>query len=141
VRLELSTAHGERDVAELLVVKEIAKILGQLALGHFELHDVGLSGDVHAVRHDADLAEDGQLVLRQQAVGLVQQEVAADELLEAPIFALHKTVSSAGKIYNNITNRNLIELFFKAHIPLGFHGFGFLTLGIQYGKFELGSDF
>jgi len=102
VRLELSTAHGERDVAELLVVKEIAKILGQLALGHFELHDVGLSGDVHAVRHDADLTEDGQLVLRQQAVGLVQQEVAADELLEAPIFALHKTVSSVGKIYNNI---------------------------------------
>jgi len=50
-------------LAELLVVKEIAKILGQ------------------------------------QAVGLVQQEVASDELLEAPIFALHKTISSAGGEY------------------------------------------
>lgn len=112
VRLELTAAHRERHIAEFLVIEEIAEIFGELALGHFELHYVGLSGDVHAVRHDADLAEDGQLVLGQEAVGLVQKKVAAYELLKAPIFALHETVSSVNGIkYYIWDNLRLLALF------------------------------
>jgi len=92
--MELCTAHADCYIAEQLVVKEISEILGQLALGRFQQrHDGGLSGGVQGVRHDADLAEDGQPVLRQQGVGLIQQELAANELIEAPILALHKAVS------------------------------------------------
>lgn len=72
VRLELTAAHRERYIAEFLIVKEIAKIFREFALGHFELHNIGLSRDVHTVRHNADLTEYCQFIFGQQAVGLVQ---------------------------------------------------------------------
>lgn len=65
VRLVLASGHRQRHIAESLVVEQIAQVLGQLALGHLELHDVALAGDVDAVRYHADLAEYRQLVLGQ----------------------------------------------------------------------------
>ena len=38
------------------------------------------------------LAEDGQAVVGQQSVGLVHEEVATNELLEAPVLALHEPI-------------------------------------------------
>lgn len=39
-------------------------------------------------------AHDGELVLREQAVGFVHEEVSSDELLEAPVLALDESVRS-----------------------------------------------
>lgn len=38
------------------------------------------------------LTKQGELVIRQKTVGLVQQEVSADELLKAPVLPLDKPV-------------------------------------------------
>ena len=38
------------------------------------------------------LAEDGELVVRQEAVAAVEQEVAPRELLEAPVLAGHEPI-------------------------------------------------
>lgn len=40
------------------------------------------------------LTKQGELVIRQKTVGLVQQEVSADELLKAPVLPLDKPICS-----------------------------------------------
>lgn len=97
MRLVLATCYAQCHIAESFVVEQIAQIFGQFALGHLELNDIALAGDVDAVRHDADLTEYRQFVLGQQTVRLVQQEVASDEFLEAPILALNESVRSVIK--------------------------------------------
>lgn len=72
VRLKLTAPHRERYIAEFLVIEEIAKIFRKFALGHFELHNIGLPGDVYTVRHNTDLTEYCQFIFGQEAVGLVQ---------------------------------------------------------------------
>ena len=67
---------------------QLSKVIWESTVWHFELHWVWLSGDVDWVCYHWDLAEECQLVIRQQTVGFVQEEVAADELLETPVFAL-----------------------------------------------------
>lgn len=42
----------------------------------------------------AHLTEQGQFVIWQEPVGLVQQEISPDELLEAPVLALHEAIGA-----------------------------------------------
>lgn len=53
--LELSTANGERNVAELLYLKQLTQVIGESAFWHLELYGIALAGDVHTVRHNAHL--------------------------------------------------------------------------------------
>lgn len=94
MRLVLFSGNGQCDITEALVVKQIAKILGQFAFGYFELDDVALSRYVDTVGHHAHFAEYCQLVFGQEAVRFVEQKISPDELFEAPIFALDKSVRS-----------------------------------------------
>lgn len=55
MRLKLPPAHRQRDVAEFLVFKQKPEVVRQSTLRHFELYGVALAGNVHAVRHHADL--------------------------------------------------------------------------------------
>ena len=55
VRLKFPPAHRQRDVAEFLVFKQKPEVVRQSTLGNFELYGVALPGNVHAVRHHADL--------------------------------------------------------------------------------------
>jgi hypothetical protein len=57
---------------ELYTVRKSYLELYTVRKSYLELHTVGLAGDVNAVRHDAHFTEEGQLVLGQQAVRLVQ---------------------------------------------------------------------
>lgn len=58
--LELPSADGERYVAKFLVLEQQAEIVGQPAFWYFKLYRITLPGDVHAVRHDADLWRDNE---------------------------------------------------------------------------------
>lgn len=53
--LELSTANGERNVAELLYLKQLTQVIGESAFWHLELYGIALAGDVHTVRHNTHL--------------------------------------------------------------------------------------
>lgn len=53
--LELSTADGERDVAELLYLEQLTQVVGESALWHLELYSVALAGDVYTVCYNAHL--------------------------------------------------------------------------------------
>lgn len=55
VRLKLPPAHGQRDVTEFLVFEKQSQIVRQPALWHLKLYSITLTGNVHAVRHHADL--------------------------------------------------------------------------------------
>lgn len=57
VRVELSSADGERYVAKFLVLKQQPEIVGQPALRYFKLCRVTLPGDVYAICHHTDLKE------------------------------------------------------------------------------------
>jgi len=46
------------------------------------------------VKRSRYLAEYSKSVVRQQTVRLIHEEVSADELLEAPVLALHEPVST-----------------------------------------------
>ena len=63
VRLELAAVDAQRHVAEALVLEEQAQVVGQPALGHFELDRVRLAADVHAVRHHAHLQQQNNSIL------------------------------------------------------------------------------
>lgn len=53
--LELSTANGERNVTELLYLKQLTQVIRESALWHLELYSIALARDVHTVRHNAHL--------------------------------------------------------------------------------------
>lgn len=38
--------------------------------------------------------ENGEFVVRQESIGLIEEEVSSDELLEAPVFSLHEAIGS-----------------------------------------------
>ena len=94
VHFELLAGALERHVGELSGVEEVGEVVAEAALGYLELVERRLAADVHAVGDHVDLAVERELVVDEQAVGLVQQEVATDELLESPVFALHELVRS-----------------------------------------------
>lgn len=98
MRLKFSTANCQCDITEPFIVEQIAQIFGQLAFGNFELNNITLSRDIDAVGHHAHFAEYCQLVLGQKTIGFVQQKVSPNELFEAPIFALNKSVCSVKQI-------------------------------------------
>ncbi len=87
-------AAHERHVEEVRILEQIVVILDQAALGYFEFVYGSLSAYVDAVRHDAYLRVQGELVVGQQAVDLVEKEITADELFETPVFTLYEFVSS-----------------------------------------------
>ena len=92
VDVELPVSHDESEVAEAGPVEELSHVVAQLARGDFHHGEIGLARHVDGVADDADLAEDGELVVRQEAVALVHEKVSSDELLEAPVLALHEPV-------------------------------------------------
>lgn len=55
----------QRTVGEPFVPKKVAEVLRQTALGHGELRDRRLAGNVDGVGDDAHFAEQGQFVFGQ----------------------------------------------------------------------------
>ena len=72
---------------------EVRHYIGDVINGRFSyLNGIRLSWNVDAVGHDADLAEERQLVVRQESVGFVEKKITPNEFFEAPIFTLEKEV-------------------------------------------------
>ena len=66
------------------------QIFAESAIWNFELNGVGLSRDVDGVCNDRHLAEQRQLVVRQQTIGLVKKKIATYEFFETPVFTLKR---------------------------------------------------
>lgn len=92
--LELALAAHEYDIGVVGVVEERDQVVAESALGRFDAAYRRLTAYVHRVDDDADLGVESELVVGQETVGLVQQEIASNELLKAPVFALHELVRS-----------------------------------------------
>ena len=111
VHAKLATSTHQSDVREGGTLKELREVLDQATVGHLEFADGGLAAYVHTVGHDRDLREERELVVGQQAVRLVEQEIAADELLEAPVLALHKLVGSLAFFKKGESNNKRRKFF------------------------------
>ena len=79
-------------------------------LAHLELYGVGLSGDVDRVGDHGDLAEEGQLVVGQEAVPFIQEEVSPEKgssISECAAYKHHwmgNSRGSLGRFTFNIAN-------------------------------------
>lgn len=95
------------------------------------------------------LAEEGELVIREKSIGLVQEKISTDEFFESPVFALHEPISSLAlwdrKVILSYTKTgpiHSVSVYGGTDVKKRTftHSFGFFSLGIQDGELELGPN-